>query len=114
MVQDIVVHISLDTKATPRESLIPLILSLEGAKSYKEYATLDALLADYAATTAAGKAGKALYANAEERGNAPEPWRCWDLLHRPQPKTLLMHWTPCATATMIGIICCPPRPRMHR
>ena len=33
MVQDIVVHISLDTKATPRESLIPLILSLEGAKS---------------------------------------------------------------------------------
>ena len=72
MVQDIVVHISLDTKATPRESLIPLILSLEGAKSYKEYATLDALLADYAATTAAGKAAKALYANAEERGNAPE------------------------------------------
>lgn len=72
MAQDIVVHISLDTKATPRESLIPLILSLEGAKSYKEYATLDALLADYAETTAAGKAAKALYANAEERGNAPE------------------------------------------
>ena len=72
MVQDIVVHISLDTKATPRESLIPLILSLDGAKSYKEYATLDALLADYAATTAAGKAAKALYANAEEMGNAPE------------------------------------------
>ena len=46
MVQDIVVHVGLDTKITPRESLVPLILTLEGEKSYKEYTSLDALLAD--------------------------------------------------------------------
>lgn len=47
MVQDIVVHVGLDTKITPRESLVPLILTLEGEKAYKEYTSLDALLADY-------------------------------------------------------------------
>lgn len=72
MVQDIVVHVGLDTKITPRESLVPLILTLEGEKSYKEYTSLDALLADYAATTAAGKAAQALYANAELSGSVPE------------------------------------------
>ena len=114
MVQDIVVHISLDTKATPRESLIPLILSLEGAKSYKEYATLDALLADYAATTAAGKAAKALYANAEERGNAPEIVAVLGLASSSTAENITDALDTCATAMMIGIICCPPRPRMHR
>lgn len=72
MVQDIVVHVGLDTKITPRESLVPLILTLEGEKAYKEYTSLDALLADYAATTAAGKAAQALYANAELSGSVPE------------------------------------------
>lgn len=72
MVQDIVVHVSLDTKITPRETLMPLILTLEGAKTYKEYTTLDALLVDYAAATAAGKAAQALYANAKLSGSAPE------------------------------------------
>lgn len=77
MVQDIVVHVGLDTKITPRESLVPLILTLEGEKAYKEYTSLDALLADYAATTAAGKAAQALYANAELSGSVPETWLCW-------------------------------------
>ena len=72
MVQDIVVHVGLDTKITPRESLVPLILTLEGEKAYREYTSLDALLADYAATTAAGKAAQALYANAELSGSVPE------------------------------------------
>ena len=72
MVQDIVVHVGLDTKITPRESLVPLILTLEGEKSYKEYTSLDALLADYAVATAAGKAAQALYANAELSGSVPE------------------------------------------
>ena len=69
MVQDIVVHVGLDTKITPRESLVPLILTLEGEKAYKEYTSLDALLTDYAVATAAGKAAQALYANAELSGS---------------------------------------------
>ena len=72
MVQDIVVHVGLDTKITPRESLVPLILTLEGEKAYKEYTSLDALLTDYAVATAEGKAAQALYANAELSGSVPE------------------------------------------
>lgn len=72
MVQDIVVHVGLDTKITPRESLVPLILTLEGEKAYKEYTSLNALLTDYAVATAAGKAAQALYANVELSGSVPE------------------------------------------
>lgn len=61
MVQDIMVYVSLDTKATPKETLVPLILSLEGAAAYKEYESYSALGADFSATTAANKAAKAIW-----------------------------------------------------
>ncbi len=72
MVQDIVVHVSLDTEAKPKETLMPLILALDGAAAYEEYSSLSALLADHAATTAAGKAAKAIYAQAELAGSMPD------------------------------------------
>lgn len=61
MVQDIMVYVSLDTKATPKETLVPLILSLEGEAAYKEYRTYTEFTTDFAAETAANKAAKALW-----------------------------------------------------
>lgn len=49
--QDIVVYISLDTASKERETLLPLILSFEGAFAYKEYTSLAAVQADFTSAT---------------------------------------------------------------
>jgi hypothetical protein len=60
--QDIVVYISLKTAVAEKETLLPLILSLEGAFAYKEYANLDAVAVDFASDTSPTKlCAKALF-----------------------------------------------------
>jgi hypothetical protein len=60
--QDIVVYISLETAAKEKETLLPLILSFEGAFAYKEYNSADAVKADFpAADSATAKAATALF-----------------------------------------------------
>lgn len=49
--QDIVVYISMDTASKERETLLPLILSLEGAFAYKEYSSLAAVQVDFTSAT---------------------------------------------------------------
>ena len=71
--QDIVVYIALDTKPTPRETLLPLLLTTEGAHEYKEYTDLVAVKADHGVTTQAYKAAAALFGQTE---HAPAPIKC--------------------------------------
>lgn len=47
--QDIVVYISLDTAAAERATLLPLILSFEGAFPYKEYNKAEDVVKDFSA-----------------------------------------------------------------
>lgn len=61
---DITVIISLDTQPAPKETLLPLILSTEGAKPYKEYASLAEMEADYPNTTKTHACAAALFGQA--------------------------------------------------
>ncbi|WP_298024510.1 DUF3383 family protein [uncultured Dysosmobacter sp.] len=45
--QDIIVYIALDTAAAERETLVPLILSFEGAAPYKEYNKIEDVQQDF-------------------------------------------------------------------
>lgn len=60
--QDIIVYISLDTASKERATLLPLILSFEGAFAYKEYTNPEAVQADFpAAGSATASAAKAMF-----------------------------------------------------
>lgn len=45
--QDIIVYISLDTASKEKETLLPLILSFEGAFAYKEYNKAEDVAKDF-------------------------------------------------------------------
>ena len=45
--QDIIVYISLDTASKEKETLLPLILSFEGAFAYKEYSKAEDVAKDF-------------------------------------------------------------------
>lgn len=67
---DINVAIGLDTKAPPRETLLPLILSTEGEKEYTEYNGPDALLADFPVNTPTYRKGHTLFMQPNPEGIA--------------------------------------------
>lgn len=64
--QDIVVFIELDTKPVPRETLLPLILSTEGAQDYAEFSSLDAVKAVYPENSKTYACAKALFSQVEK------------------------------------------------
>ena len=66
--QDIIVRVSLDTKPRPVETLMPLLLSLDGAASYKEYADLASLALDFGTATPTYKTAAAMYDQADYAG----------------------------------------------
>ncbi len=68
--QDIIVLIALDTKAEPRETLLPLLLSTEGAHPYKEYNGIDKVALDFAPGSKTHACAAALFGQTER---APAP-----------------------------------------
>lgn len=64
--QDIVVYIKLDTAAQEKETLMPLILTLEGESDYAEYTSAEAVAADFSTTSSpARKAAEAIFSQAK-------------------------------------------------
>lgn len=69
--QDIVVYISLDTAATEKETLLPLILSFEGEFAYKEYNSAEAVAADFTNSTSPTALAAAAVFNQIKLENSP-------------------------------------------